>query len=392
MKYDFDVVYDRKNTNSVKHDGHLHYGKPPELVPLWVADMDFKAPVEVIEALVRCAKHGIFGYSEPSESYFDAVRSWFSESFGYHSEREWMVKAPGVVFAAAVALRAFTNDGDAVMIQRPVYHPFSHIILNNNRKLVNNPLVYEEGRYRVDFADFERKIVENSVKAFILCSPHNPVGRVWRRDELEMMGDICLKHNCVVLSDEIHCDFVFAPHRHCVFSTIKQEFADNSIIMTAPSKTFNLPGLQASNIFISNPRLRKMFVDEYNRSGYSQLNTMGLAACEAAYSHGREWLNQLLDYLSDNMKLVYDFGIRTGIRPVPLDGTYLAWLDFSPLGLSADALEDLIAGKAGLWLSGGTIFGKDEGAGFQRVNIASPRSILENALERLEKAIIDIRH
>jgi cystathionine beta-lyase len=201
------------------------------------------------------------------------------------------------------------------------------------------------------------------------------------------MGDICLKYNCLVVSDEIHCDFVYAPHKHYVFSTIKPVFADNSIICTAPSKTFNLPGLQASNNFIPNARIRKMFVDEIRRSGYSQMNTMGLVACENAYRYGREWLDQLIEYLAGNMKLVYDFGDRTGIKPVPLEGTYLAWLDFSPLGLPHKEIEALVADKAGLWLSTGTTYGDPEGVGFQRINIGCPRPVLERALGQLERAL-----
>jgi len=388
MNYDFDIIHDRKNTNSLKHDGHRRCGRPEGLLPLWVADMDFKVPVEVEEALVKSARHGIFGYSEAySDSYWDALRNWYYDGFGYDPRREWLVKAPGIVFAVAVAVRAYTGEGDAVMIQRPVYHPFSEVVNTNNRKLVNNALKYEDGRYVIDFEDFERKIADNGVKLFILCSPHNPVGRVWTREELEKMGDICLKYNCLVVSDEIHSDFVFAPHRHIVFSMIKPVFAENSIICTAPSKTFNLPGLQISNIFIANAALRLRFTKEYTRSGYSQLNAMGLAACEAAYRYGREWLTQLLEYLSGNMKLVYEFGERTGIKPMPLEGTYLAWLDFSKLKLSHKELDELIINKAGLWLSSGTTFGKDEGDGFQRINIACPRPVLSKALGQLESAI-----
>ncbi|MCL2219778.1 MAG: pyridoxal phosphate-dependent aminotransferase [Chitinispirillia bacterium] len=391
MRYNFDTVYGRKNTNSIKYD-HQRYGKPEGLIPLWVADMDFKVPPEVEEALVRSSKHGVFGYSEAGESYWEAVSGWFTEGFGYHPEPGWLVKAPGIVFATAVAIRAYTNEGDAVMLQRPVYHPFTQIINDNNRVLINNPLVYEEGAYLIDFDDFEKKIKQHRVKLFILCSPHNPVGRVWTREELEKIGDICLKNNCLVFSDEIHCDFVYKPHKHTVFSMVSDDFAKISIIATAPSKTFNLPGLQISNIFISNKELRQKFVKEYNRSGYSQLNTMGLVACESAYRHGREWVNQLLVYLSKNMELITGFcskmGIKQkGIKPLPLEGTYLAWVDFSSMGLPQKDLDDFMANKVGLWLSSGTTFGIDEGVGFQRINIAAPRSVIVRALSLLEQAI-----
>ncbi|MDR1759399.1 MAG: pyridoxal phosphate-dependent aminotransferase [Fibrobacter sp.] len=384
--FNFDTVQERKNTNSIKYDFAVARGKREGLLPLWVADMDFQTPPEVREALVKCAEHGIFGYSEPQAGYYEAVCAWFSKYFGYDTKPEWIVKTPGVVFAIAVAVRAFAEKGDAVMIQRPVYYPFSAVILENKCKLVNNPLVYQDGKYGIDFEDFERKMVENRVKLFILCNPHNPVGRVWTREELERIGDICLKHGCLVLSDEIHCDFVYAPRKHTVFATIKPEFGENSIICTAPSKTFNLAGLQVSNVFIQNAKLRKRFETESIKTGYSQLNTMGIAACEAAYRHGSGWLHRLKEYLSENIKLVGEFAERNGIKLIPTEGTYLVWLDFSPLGFSDDELDHLIENKAGLWLDDGRMFGK-EGSGFQRINVACPRSILADALSRLEKAI-----
>ena len=384
MKYDFGILHDRKNTNSVKYDSHREFGKRPDLVPMWVADTDFKVPIEVENALLACASHGIFGYSEPNNTYWEAVSAWFRDGFDYNPKIEYLIKTPGVVFALALAIRAFTDVGDAVLIQRPVYYPFSEVVRDNKRKLINNSLVCKNGRYGIDLEDFERKIVENDVKLFLLCSPHNPVGRVWQRKELEEMGKICLKHKCPVVSDEIHCDFVFAPHRHTVFATLSQELEQNSIICTSPSKTFNLAGLQAANIFISDAHLREKFAAEYRASGYSRINTMGLAACQSAYTYGRDYLSQLLEYLSGNMELVYEFCSRTGIRAVPLEGTYLAWLDFSPLGLSDREINALID-KAGLWLSSGTVFGREEGSGFQRINIACPRSVLSEALEKIEK-------
>lgn len=387
MKYNFDVEHDRKNTNSVKHDLHRKLGKREDLIPLWIADMDFKVPQEVEAALARASNHGIFGYSEAGVSYYDALTKWFADGFDYHPTREISHLAPGVVFAITVAIRAFTNRGDGVLIQRPVYHPFGEMITATERKIVVNSLVYKDGKYTIDFEDFERKIVDNQIKLFILCSPHNPAGRVWTRDELTNMGEICIKHNCLIVSDEIHCDFVYAPHKHLVFATIKPEFADNSIICTAPSKTFNLPGLQNANIFIANSEIRKKFHEAYVASGYSQMNTLGLIACEAAYRYGREWLNELLQYLSDNMKLLYDFGERTGIKPVSLEGTYLAWLDFSPLKLTDAEINKLVTNEAGLWLSPGLTYGNPEGSQFQRMNIASPRRIIEKAISNLERAL-----
>jgi cystathionine beta-lyase len=383
MIYDFDKVTDRKNTNSLKYDFASERGKREDLLPLWVADMDFQTPPGVIEALVRSANHGIFGYSDVKESYFKAVSDWFINYFGYETRPEWLVKTPGVVFALAAAVRAFTDEGDGVLIQRPVYYPFSGVIRDNNRKIINSPLVYENGEYHIDFEDFEKKIRDNNVRLFLLCSPHNPVGRAWTPPELKAMGDICVKYGVKVISDDIHCDFVFEPHKHSVFSEISADFAGISVICTAPSKTFNLAGLQASNIFIQNETLREEFIREYRKTGYSQLNSMGLAACESAYRYGGEWLRQLKVYLMGNIKLVADFCERTGIKLIPVQGTYLVWLDFSPLGMSDKETDLLIENKAGIWLDTGLMFGR-EGSGFQRMNIACPRAFLEEALTRLE--------
>ncbi len=386
MIYDFDAIIDRKNTNSIKYDFAKERGKSENLLPLWVADMDFQTLSAVRDTLVKSAQHGIFGYSDAKESYFEAVRDWFSGYFGYETQSEWLVKTPGVVFALAAAVRAFTQEGGGVLIQRPVYYPFSSVIKDNNRKVINNPLIYENGEYGIDFEDFEKKIRDNKVKLFILCSPHNPVSRVWTVEELKTMGDICVKHGVTVVSDEIHCDFAFEPHKHHVFASVSKDFPEISIICTAPSKTFNLAGLQVSNIFIKNEKLRESFVKECRKTGYSQLNTMGIVACESAYRSGGEWLKQLKTYLRENIGLLEDFAERTGIKLIPLQGTYLAWLDFSSLGLTDSETERLIEDKAGLWLDSGTMFGR-EGAGFQRINITCPRSVLKTALAKLEKIL-----
>jgi len=384
MKYDFDTVHNRRNTNSLKYDFAEKRGRKAGILPLWVADMDFKLPPEAEEALVKLARHGIFGYSEPGESYYDAVRGWFNERFNYVTYENWIVKTPGVVFALAAAVRAFTEKGDAVMIQKPVYYPFSEVILDNDRILIDNPLVYENNAYSVDFTDFEYKIIENNVKMFILCSPHNPVGRVWTWDELTRMGDICLKYGCLVVSDEIHCDFVYYPHEHHVFSNVKAVFGDNSVICTAPSKTFNLAGLQNANIFIQNEKLRRKFVKEITASGYSQLGIPGIVACEYCYRYGGAWLYHLKEYLTENISLTKEFAERIGVKYVQTEGTYLVWLDFSPLGFGDRELKNLIEDKAEVWLDGGLMFG-ESGAGFQRINIACPRETLKEALKRLER-------
>ncbi|WP_024832422.1 MalY/PatB family protein [Ruminiclostridium josui] len=388
MNYNFDEVIDRKNTNSVKHDFHGINGIPDDAIPLWVADMDFRTPAPVIEALVKSGEHGIFGYSETREDYFQVLQQWFVDNYDWDIHPSWLVKTPGVVFAIAMAVRALTEKEDAVMIQRPVYYPFSNVIIDNGRTLVNNPLIYNSGTYSIDFEDFEAKIIENGVKLFILCNPHNPVGRVWTREELVRLGDICLRHGVTVISDEIHADFIYSGYRHEVFANIKPEFADITITCTAPSKTFNLAGLQVSNIIISNRELKKAIKNEINKTGHGQINTMGIVACKAAYQYGHEWLQQLKAYLAGNLSFVRNFLAERlhKIKLVEPQGTYLVWLDFRELELTEAELEKLIVRDAKLWLDGGTMFG-EEGKGFQRINIACPRVILEKAFLQLEAAV-----
>ncbi len=388
MNGQFDQVIERKGTNSLKYDFAAERGRPEDVLPLWVADMDFKTSPFIVDALQKAAGHGIFGYSESKTGYFDALQSWYAQYFDWKLQSDWLVKTPGVVFAICMAIRALSKEGDSILIQRPVYYPFSQSILDNDRKLVNNPLVYRDGKYRIDFEDFEEKIVRNKVKIFILCNPHNPVGRVWTKEELIRLGDICVKHGVYIVSDEIHADFVFEGYRHSVFASLKPEYLERTITCTAPSKSFNLAGLQVSNILIANGEIRKKFQFEINRSGYSQLNTMGLVACQAAYESGRPWLEKLKQYLAENLAFVRSFLSEKlpRIEMVEPEGTYLVWLDFRRLGLDDRQLEDLIVNRAKLWLDRGSIFGP-EGKGFERINIACPRVTLERALLRLEQAV-----
>lgn len=388
MAYSFDKIVDRRGTDSLKYDLAARRGMPGNVIPLWVADMDFPSPPEVLEALVEKSRHGIFGYSDTiSDDYFNALADWYSNRFGWQLSPKWLVKTPGVVFAICTAIRALTDEGDAVLIQEPVYYPFAGSVRANDRKLVVNELVYRDGRYSIDFADFEEKIEKNRVKLFILCSPHNPVGRVWTKEELAAMGEICLKYGVKVVADEIHEDFVYPGYRHHVFETVMPEFADITITCTGPTKTFNMAGLQISNVFISNTDLRKRFKQELERTGYSQPNIMGLVACRAAYRHGAKWLDDLISYLVSNLDLLRDF-LRKElpfIRLVEPEGTYLVWLDFRALGLPDKELNELIVHKAGLWLNSGPMFGAG-GEGYQRINIGCPAAILQEALERLKKA------
>ena len=386
MPYNFDEIVVRKSTDSYKYDYAKKMGKPEAAIPLWVADMDFRIPPEAKEALLKSVDHSIFGYTITLEDYDKIVQNWFSRYFNYETKASWIVKTPGVVFALAHMIRAFTKEGDAVLIQKPVYQPFENLIKYNKRKLVVNSLVNKDNYYCIDFDDFERKIFEENVKLFILCSPHNPVARVWTRDELYNMGKICQKYGCLVVSDEIHCDITYEGHNHSVFSTIDDSFAQNAVICTAPSKTFNLAGLQNSNIFIANKELRLKLTQEISKSGYQQLNTMGVAAAKAVYQYGHDWLAELKQYLKGNLEFMRAH-IKEKIPQIKIiepEGSYLVWLDFRAFGLSHEAIDDILLNKAGVWLSSGTVFG-DEGEGFQRINIACPRATLESALGRMEK-------
>lgn len=354
--------------------------------------MDFQTSPEIIEALNKAVSHGIYGYSESKEEYFDAVYNWYNDNFNWHVKKEWLIKTPGVVFAIVLAINALTNEGDSVLIQNPVYYPFTEVIIDSNRKLVNNSLVRNGKKYEIDFEDFEKKIIENNVKLFILCSPHNPVGRVWKKWELEKIGDICLKHNVKIVSDEIHSDFVYPENKHIVFSSLDEKYQNITITCTASTKTFNLAGLQISNIFIPNLEIRKKVLKQLDRVGYSQVNLMGLVACEVAYKYGRQWLNELKEYLLDNLNFLRDY-LETNIPQIKLiepEGIYLIWLDCSALGLEDKELEKFIVEKAKLWLDSGYIFGK-EGEGFQRINIACPRETLKKALEQLKEAVDEIK-
>ena len=388
MKYNFDEIIDRRNSDCLKYDFAAERGKPADVLPLWVADMDFRTAPGIIERAVADAGFGIYGYTESKDDYFQAVAAWYEKYFNWKVEKKWLVKTPGIVFAIGIAIQALTKEGDAVMIQQPVYYPFSEVIKDNGRTLVNNELVLKDGHYEIDFEDFEEKIIQNHVKIFVLCSPHNPVGRVWTVDELRRMGEICLRHDVKVVSDEIHSDFVYEGRRHYVFSTVDPAFEDISIVCTAPSKTFNLAGLQVSNIFIPNVQIRKAFKRQVSAAGYSQVNMIGLHACQAAYETGREWLEELKVYLKGNLDFAREYLEKNlpQIKLIEPEGTYLIWLDCRALGLSEEELEHLIVYEAKLWLDSGAIFGK-VGEGFERINIACPRAVLKEALERLNRAV-----
>lgn len=382
---DFDRIIDRKNTRCLKYDFAVKRGMPEDVLPLWVADMDFETSSYIEDALTERVKEGIFGYSDVQTPYFEIIRDWMVRHHDWEPQEKWLIKTPGVVFALAMAVKAYTDPGDKVLLQQPVYYPFSEVITDNSREVVSNDLVLtEDGTYKIDFADFEQKIIANGIKLFLLCSPHNPVGRVWTKEELEKIGNICVKHGVTVVSDEIHNDFIWEG-THTVFAGIKKEFADISVTCTSPSKTFNLASMLISNIFIPNQILRRKFRKEMDRAGISQLSVLGLVATEAAYAHGDEWYAAMKNYVRDNIAFAKTYVEKNlpGVRMIDTQGTYLIWLDFRQMGLTVEELDHKIIYEAGLWLDSGKIFGKT-GEGFERINVACPRAVLQEALDRIQ--------
>ena len=390
MPINFDEIIDRRNTSCLKYDFAAERGYPADILPFWVADMDFRTPAPVIDALNARAAHGIFGYTQVKDDYFSVLQNWFRTRHDWKVERSDLIITPGVVFAIANAIRAFTKKGESILIQQPVYYPFANMIRQNERVLIDSPLRLIEGHYEIDFEDFEQKLIEYSVKLFILCSPHNPVGRVWTRAELEQIAAICLRHNVIVVADEIHEEFVRPGFRHIPFASLSDEAAAITVTCTSPSKTFNLAGLQISNIFIRNEELRRCFKEELSRTGYDEPNTLGLTGAKSAYEHGAAWLTELLAYLEENNTRTRTFLAQhlpkvTLIEP---EGTYLLWLDFSAYGLSDEELNAKIIRDAHLWLDDGPIFGAG-GSGFQRINTACPWATLETGLKNLAAAFAE---
>ena len=386
----FDAFIDRRGTSCLKYDFAEERGLPGDVLPFWVADMDFRTPEPVVEELVRRCEHGIFGYTDIKEDYLRVLSHWMRSRHDWEPDMETMTVTPGVVLAICTAIRALTREGDAVLICPPVYYPFSSSVLGNHRKLVESPLVLRKQKdgtpiaYEIDFDDFENKIRDNGVKLFILCSPHNPVGRVWKREELTRIGEICKRYGVLVIADEIHHDFVREGFQHTVFAGMSREIDDIAITCTSPSKTFNLAGLQISHVFIRNDALRHRFQQELYAAGYSQPNALGLFAAKAAYGKGEPWLKELLVYLEGNLRKTKEFLAHhlPKVHLVEPEGTYLLWLDFSAYGLSDKEMDERIIHKGRLWLDSGHIFGTG-GGGFQRINMACPWSRLEEGLSRL---------
>jgi cystathionine beta-lyase len=400
MKLDFDQQVSRRDSNSVKweftqSDQDLLRWEHTErffgedrVLPMWVADMDFKSPPPVMDALIARAQHGIYGYTAPTQAFYMSVVRWMEKRHGWLIQPEWICITPGVVPALNMLVSAFVSTGDKVVIQPPVYYPFYGAVTNNGAELVLNHLLYEGGRYRMDLADLEAKCRDPKVKLAILCNPHNPVGRVWTKQELVRFGEICAENDVLVVSDEVHGDLIYKGHVFTPFASVSEAFGLNSVTCTAPSKTFNLAGLQTSCIIIRDPDLRSAFERVLQSNGLFGISAFGVVALQAAYDHGEEWLDQLLDYLEGNLAYLERYFAAhipqlTVVRP---EGTYLVWLDCRRLQLDKWRLKQLMLDEARVYLDEGFIFGP-EGEGFERINIACPRAILAEALDRIAQAV-----
>ena len=387
MKYNFDQVIDRTQSDSMKWNGNDEHSGVADVLPMWVADMDFQSPAPVVQALLRRAEHAIYGYPRRSDAYYDAIIGWLHRRHGWDIQRDWIVNAPGVVSALTCAIHALTQPGDKIVVQPPVYYPFFSIIQNNGRQIVLNPLRFENQHYRMDLQDLEKQI-DSRTKLLLLCSPHNPVGRVWTRAELQALGEMCVRHNLLILSDEIHSDLILRGHQHTPIAALSEALAARTLTFIAPSKTFNLAGFATSVAITPNRDLRAALNQTIEDYGLHVGNVFGIVALQVAYREGEEWLEQLLDYLEGNVRFAMQFVAERipQIKAIGPEGTYLLWLDCRGLGLAPAALKAWMREKAKVALSDGADFGLG-GAGFQRLNLGCPRSILEAGLTRIERAV-----
>lgn len=378
MKYDFDKTIDRRATNSYKWDS-----APEGVLPMWVADMDFRTAPAIIDALQKRVAHGIFGYTRVPDVYYDAVTSWFSRRHGWDIDREWIIYTSGVVPAVSAVIKALTVPGDKVIVQTPVYNCFFSSIRNNGCEIVSNPLRRTADTYEMDFDALERCAADPRAKVMLLCNPHNPAGRVWTPDELTRLGNICLRNGVTVVADEIHCELVYQGFKYTPFASLSDAFLHRSVTCVSPSKAFNIAGLQIANIVAFDNDLRSRIDKAININEVCDVNPFGVAATIAAYNEGEEWLNQLVDYLHGNYEAMAEF-CRRELPEFPitrLEGTYLVWMDCSSLGMPSDALEHTLLDDARLWLNAGTMYGA-EGEGYMRWNIACPRSVMLDGLNR----------
>lgn len=381
MKYNFDEIVSRRHTCSYKWDSAPSDEK--EVLPLWVADMDFRTAPVIVEALERRVRHGIFGYVRVPDAYYESVARWFARRHGWKMETDWIIYTSGVVPAISAVIKALTVPGDGVVVQTPVYNCFFSSIRNNGCRVVPNPLIYENRTYRIDFEDLDRKTADPGVRLLLLCNPHNPAGRVWTQEELVRIGEICQKNGVRVIADEIHCELVFPGHEYVPFASTGENQLRNSVTCVSPSKAFNLAGLQIASIISCDRAVRERIDRAININEVCDVNPFGVEATIAAYEGGEDWLLQLLDYLKGNYDLLCDF-FKTYLPQIPvtsLEGTYLVWTDCRAFHLPSDVLQTLLLEETGLWLNSGTMYGA-EGEGFLRWNIACPRVVLHDALTR----------
>lgn len=386
MDFNFDQIIDRRGTYSLKWDFLQEKVGDEEIIPLWVADMDFLSPPSVIDALRNRAAHGIYGYTGWPDSYYQSIIFWMKKRFSWPIEKEWIIFTPGVIPALHLAVQAFTQPGDKVIIQPPVYRPFRLAVENNGRRLIQNTLVNQDGYYRMDLESLASQI-DDQTRLLILCSPHNPVSRVWRAEELKELVNLCFNRGIIIISDEIHADLIMPGFTHLPTSQISSEAAEITVTCTAPNKTFNIAGLEMGNAIIPNHRLRARFQQALLKAGLFLANTFGVVATEVAYREGEKWLTAVINYIHQNYLFLQEyFGhYLPEIKITPLEGTYLAWLDFRAFHLSDKELQEKLLRKAKVWLDEGPKFGQG-GQGFQRLNLACPRALLEEALERIVKA------
>lgn len=387
MKYDFDEIISRRNSNSYKWDAVMGEG----VLPMWVADMDFRTAPAVVEVLRKRMDHGIFGYTKVPPVYYDAIINWFTRRHGWQIDRDWIIYTSGVVPALSAIIKALTVPGDRVLVQTPVYNCFFSSIRNNGCEIVANPLVYTNGTYRIDFDDLARKATDPKVRLLLLCNPHNPVGRVWTRAELMCIGEICLRNDVLVVADEIHCELVYSGHTYIPFASISDDFRNRSVTCTSPSKAFNLAGLQIANIFAADESVRVKIDKAINLNEVCDVNPFGVEALVAAYNDGEEWLEELKCYLSDNYLYMRTFFNKylPQFPVVKLEGTYLVWVDCSVLNRSSKEIAEILLKAEKLWINEGSMYG-EAGEGFIRINIACPRQILIDGLNRLKRGLKEI--
>lgn len=387
MRYNFDEIVDRKGSDAKKWSNMEEIYGTNDLLPMWVADMDFKSADEIIEALKQRVEHGVFGYTWKQDSFYESMINWAKKRYGWEIKKEWILVTPGVVTGLSIGVRELVKEDEKVLIQPPIYPPFHEIIKNNNRIISVNPLKDDGEKFVMDYEDLEKKI-DKDTKLMMICNPHNPVGRVWTREELTKLGDICIKNNIPIISDEIHGDFILKGVEHTVLASISKELEQNTITLMAPSKTFNIAGLGTSVAIIPNEKLRNSYKNAIDAMVLDKITVFGAAGFEAAYKYGEEWLDEVLEYIEDNINYTLEY-IRSEIPEIKVykpDGTYLLWLDFNGLNKSVEEINNALINVGKVGLNNGSAYGK-EGEGFFRLNIGCPRSILEEGLKRIRKAV-----